>query len=130
MIAAKRKSPQKEKLKDIIDAVAAKQDVLRPLPVLEEADAQLRSTLMQPQDMVFPKSSDVSRRIFVPQKKLGIFQSFWQGFCWALGFAVGMGLMIVALLYIFGLVLRLPTLAVYAATVFSLLSATASSLHF
>ncbi len=120
MIAAKKKQEKKEKLKDILEAVAAKESLLRPLPVIE-AEITEGPTV--------PQKNDVLVRTKAPVRELSFFTSFWRGVVQGLGFMCGVLIMFTAVLYLAGKVLDLPYLASYVDAIVSFVAAAVSSGH-
>jgi hypothetical protein len=120
MIAAKKKQEKKEKLKDIIEAVAAKESLLRPLPA---ADIQVM------EDTFVREKADISTAAPAAARGISFFSSFWRGFVQGLGFMCGVLIMFTAVLYLAGKVLDLPYLAGYLDSVVSFVAAIISTGH-
>jgi hypothetical protein len=134
---ARTKTAKKEKLKDIIDAVAAKQSLLKPLPdqtqenfkgetaPLEKANVKVALDPQQPE--VLARKSE---RGTAAKEGQGPLRNFWNGLCWSLGAITAAALLALAAIYLSTKLMFLPDLAVKAATVLSFILGIISSWNF
>lgn len=115
MIAAKKRpAPKKEKLKDIIDAVAAKENLLRPLPtpVVDVKEEQPVKVIPKVDPV---RASSVTRS-----------SPFFSGLQWGAGVLLGAVAVVGVLGFIASKLLVFPAVAQYLRALIALISVVSS----
>ncbi len=142
MIAKKRTSApagKKETLKDIIDAVAAKEKVLHPLPKekknpgIEEFESIETSQSRKADEQMVRLSNLLERAKIAEYVRMSerpirlLFLNFLIGLARGFGFLIGASVMVAFFLYLLGKLVQLPYIGEYFGAIFSFFRAAISA---
>lgn len=136
---AKKKEQKKETLKDIIDAVSAKEKVLRPLPEekknpgIEEFESIETSQSRKADEQMMRLAHLLERAKIAEYVRMSerpirlLFLNFIIGLARGFGFLIGASVMVALFLYLLGKLVQLPYIGEYFETIFSFFRAAISA---
>jgi hypothetical protein len=131
---ARTRPVKKEKLKDIIDAVAAKESLLKPLPAAMPERTE-QGTLPEERSSVktvqeAEAHSPVIEHKRTERRNIRPLWNFWNGFCWGLGAITAVTMLVLAAVYLSTKLMLLSDLVGMATTVLSFILGIISSWNF